>query len=65
MVEELANHGTPAEYRWRVMRDRTMAMKGIWTQRAAEYTWEYVRFAPMWSLPKPPNRRSRQEHAVR
>jgi probable F420-dependent oxidoreductase len=51
--EEMADHGTPFELRWKVLRERVEAMKEIWTKDEAEYHGELVNFDPMWSWPKP------------
>jgi probable F420-dependent oxidoreductase len=51
--EEMADHGTPFELRWKVLRERVEAMKEIWTNDEAEYHGELVNFEPMWSWPKP------------
>jgi probable F420-dependent oxidoreductase len=52
-VEEMANHGTEAERRFGVMRERIEAMKAIWTQDEPSYHGRYVDFDPIWSWPKP------------
>jgi probable F420-dependent oxidoreductase len=51
--EEMANHGTRFEKRWKVLRERVEAMKEIWTKDDAEYHGEFVNFDPLWSWPKP------------
>src|SRR5579864_4222395 len=51
--EEMADHGTAFETRWKLLRERTEAIKAIWTQDPAEYHGEMVDFGPMWSWPKP------------
>jgi probable F420-dependent oxidoreductase len=51
--EEVANHGVDPAQRWKVMRERILAMKQIWTQDEAEYHGEFVNFDPIWSWPKP------------
>jgi probable F420-dependent oxidoreductase len=51
--EEMANHGTRYETRWKLLRERVEAMKAIWTQEEAEYRGEFVNFDPIWSWPKP------------
>lgn len=51
--EEMANHGTRFETRWKLLRERVEAMKAIWTQEEAEYHGEMVDFDPIWSWPKP------------
>jgi probable F420-dependent oxidoreductase len=52
-VEEMANHGTAFETRFRVMVDRAKAMQAIWTQDEAAYHGEFTSFEPIWSWPKP------------
>ncbi len=51
--EEMENHGTKPSLRWKILRERILAMKQIWTQEAAEYHGEFVNFDPIWSFPKP------------
>jgi probable F420-dependent oxidoreductase len=52
-AEEMENHGTPFQRRWKVLRERIEAMKAIWAAEAAEYHGEFVNFDPLWSYPKP------------
>ncbi len=52
-AEEMANHGTEFKKRWRVLRERVLAMKEIWTQEEAEFHGEFVNFDKLWSHPKP------------
>jgi probable F420-dependent oxidoreductase len=52
-VEEMANHGTRFETRWKLLRERIEAMKQIWTQKQAEYHGELVSFDPIFAWPKP------------
>ncbi|HCU90260.1 MAG TPA: LLM class F420-dependent oxidoreductase [Gammaproteobacteria bacterium] len=52
-ITEMENHGTQFETRWRVLRERIMAMKTIWQEDEPEFHGEYVDFDPMWSYPKP------------
>jgi probable F420-dependent oxidoreductase len=52
-VEEMGNHGTDYKRRWRVLRERTLAMKEIWIEDEAEFHGEFVNFGPIWSFPKP------------
>ncbi|MGH9035918.1 MAG: LLM class F420-dependent oxidoreductase [Acidimicrobiia bacterium] len=51
--EEMENHGTDPKTRFRLMRERVLAMKAMWTQEAAEFHGEFVDFDPLWSWPKP------------
>jgi probable F420-dependent oxidoreductase len=55
-AEEMADHGTDFKKRWRVLRERVLAMKEIWTKEEAEFHGEYVRFDKMWAHPKPAQR---------
>jgi len=52
-AEEMENHGTVFKTRWRLLRERVLAMKEIWTKDEAAFDGELVRFAPIWSYPKP------------
>ena len=52
-AEEMENHGTDFKKRWRVLRERVLAMKEIWTQDEAEFHGEFVDFEKIWSYPKP------------
>jgi probable F420-dependent oxidoreductase len=55
-AEEMADHGTEFRTRWRVLRERVLAMKAIWTEDEPRFEEEFVRFPPMWSWPKPVQR---------
>ncbi len=55
-VEEMENHGTDYKKRWRILRERVLAMKEIWMQEAAEFHGEFVNFDPIWAYPKPQQR---------
>jgi probable F420-dependent oxidoreductase len=52
-VEEMENHGTRYETRFRVMVERAKAMQAIWTQEEASFAGEFTRFERIWSWPKP------------
>jgi probable F420-dependent oxidoreductase len=52
-AEEMENHGTDFTKRWRILRERVLAMKEIWTKDEAEFHGEFVNFDPIWSYPKP------------
>lgn len=51
--EEMENHGTPYDKRWKVLEERVRAMKAIWTEEEASYHGEFVNFDRIWSYPKP------------
>jgi probable F420-dependent oxidoreductase len=52
-AEEMEHHGTPFTKRWRVMRERVLAMKELWTKDEAEFHGEFVNFDRSWAWPKP------------
>ncbi len=52
-VEEMVNHGIPFKHRWKITRERILAMKRIWTEDEPEFHGDYVNFDPVWSYPKP------------
>ncbi len=51
--DEMENHGTKPSLRWKILRERVLAMKEIWTKDEAEYHGEFVNFDPIWAWPKP------------
>ena len=51
--EEMANHGAEYRTRWRLMRERVLAMIALWTNEVAEFHGEFVNFDPVWQWPKP------------
>jgi len=51
--DEMENHGTDYKTRFRKMTEQVRALKQIWTQEAAAFHGEFVRFDPVWSWPKP------------
>jgi probable F420-dependent oxidoreductase len=52
-AEEMADHGTEYRTRWRLLRERVLAMKAIWTDDEAEFHGEFVNFDKLWAWPKP------------
>jgi len=52
-AEEMENHGTDFKRRWKLMRERVLAMRAIWSNEKAEYHGEFVNFDPIWCWPKP------------
>ena len=52
-AEEMADHGVDYKDRWKVTRERILAMREIWTKEVAEYRGKFVNFDPMWCWPKP------------
>jgi probable F420-dependent oxidoreductase len=55
-VEEMENHGARYDTRFKMMRERILAMKALWTQEEASFHGEFVNFDPVWSYPKPAQR---------
>ncbi|HUI80660.1 MAG TPA: LLM class F420-dependent oxidoreductase [Bryobacteraceae bacterium] len=55
-VDEMENHGARYETRFKLMRERILAMKALWTQPEAAFHGEMVNFDPVWSYPKPAQR---------
>ncbi len=51
--EEMANHGTAFEGRWKLLREKIEAMKQIWTQDEATYKGERIAFDRIIANPKP------------
>ena len=51
--DEMENHGTVYERRFKRVRESIEAMKEIWTKPKAEYHGEFVNFDPMMAWPKP------------
>jgi len=55
-VDEMENHGARYDTRFKLLRERVLAMKEIWTREEAEFHGELVDFEPIWSYPKPVQR---------
>jgi probable F420-dependent oxidoreductase len=53
LEEELRNHGVQPRLRWRVMREKVLAMRAIWAREEAEFHGQFVDFDPILSWPKP------------
>ncbi|MEU5877945.1 LLM class F420-dependent oxidoreductase [Spirillospora sp. NPDC047279] len=51
--EEMRNHGTDPRTRMRLLRERVLAVKELWTKDEAEFHGEFVDFDPVFSYPKP------------
>lgn len=52
-AEEMENHGIEFKHRWKVVREKILAMKELWTKDEAEFHGDFVDFDPVWSNPKP------------
>lgn len=55
-VDEMENHGVRYETRFKLMRERILAMKALWTQDEAAFHGQMVNFDPVWLYPKPAQR---------
>ncbi len=51
--EEMAHHGVEFRTRRDMVREKMQAVKKLWSEEAASYDGEFVRFEPSWSWPKP------------
>lgn len=52
-VEEMEHHGAKYETRFKLMSERILAMKELWTKEEAEFHGEFVNIEKSWSWPKP------------
>lgn len=52
-ADEMENHGARYDARFKLMRERMLAMQALWTQEEAQYHGEFVNFDPTWQYPKP------------
>lgn len=52
-VEEMEQHGARYDTRFKLMRERVLAMKSLWTEEVASFEGELVRIEPSWCYPKP------------
>jgi probable F420-dependent oxidoreductase len=52
-VEEMNDHGAEYKTRFKLLRERVLAMKALWTEEEASFDGEMVKFGPSWSYPKP------------
>jgi len=52
-AEEMEDHGVAFRDRWKVTRERMLAIRTIWTEDEPEFHGEFVDFDPMWCWPKP------------
>ncbi len=53
LEEEMLNHNVDPAARWRILRERVLGMKAIWTQEKAEFHGQFVDFDPIYQWPKP------------
>ena len=52
-ADEMEDHGTRYDTRFKVMCERALAMKQLWTQEEAEFHGTFVNFDKAWQYPKP------------
>jgi probable F420-dependent oxidoreductase len=52
-VEEMENHGARYATRFKLLRERVLAMQALWTREEAEFHGQFVNFDPVWLYPKP------------
>lgn len=52
-VEEMNNHGAEYKTRFKLMRERILAMQAIWREEAATFHGDFVNLDAIWSNPKP------------
>jgi alkanesulfonate monooxygenase SsuD/methylene tetrahydromethanopterin reductase-like flavin-dependent oxidoreductase (luciferase family) len=52
----MRHHGVDPDKRRTIGREKTLAMKELWTNDEASYRGTYVDFAPSWQWPKPVQR---------
>jgi len=51
--EEMEHHGVDIHHRRKVVREKVLALKELWTKDEAEFHGDYVNFDASWSWPKP------------
>jgi probable F420-dependent oxidoreductase len=49
----MRNHGSEFKHRWKITRERTLAVRTIWSEELAEFHGEFVDFGPLSAWPKP------------
>ena len=52
-AEEMEDHGVAFADRWKVTRERMLAIRRIWTDDEPQYHGKFVDLPPMWCWPKP------------
>jgi alkanesulfonate monooxygenase SsuD/methylene tetrahydromethanopterin reductase-like flavin-dependent oxidoreductase (luciferase family) len=52
----MANHGIDPIRRWDALREKSLALKALWTHDEASFSGDLVHFGPVWQWPKPVQR---------
>lgn len=52
-AEEMEDHGVAYNDRWKVTRERMLAIRRIWSDDEPQYHGKFVDLPPMWCWPKP------------
>ena len=53
-IEEMQNNGVAEpKRRWKLVKEKILAMREIWSKENAQFHGEFVNFDPIWSYPKP------------
>lgn len=52
-LEEMRNHGVEPGRRRAIVREKMLAMEGLWRDEVSGFDGEFVRLAESWSWPKP------------
>ncbi len=55
-VDEMENHGARYETRFKLLRERILAMQALWSEEEASFHGGMVDFDPVWLYPKPAQR---------
>ncbi|MEM7467109.1 MAG: TIGR03619 family F420-dependent LLM class oxidoreductase [Pseudomonadota bacterium] len=53
IAEAMENHGSPFKQRWRIVREKCLALRHVWQNDVASFNGEYVKFSDSYSYPKP------------
>jgi probable F420-dependent oxidoreductase len=53
VAEAMENHGSPFKDRWRIVREKTLAMRSIWADDEPEFHGDFVDFGPFVAKTKP------------
>ncbi len=52
-VEEMENHGARYDTRFKLLRERMLAMRALWTEEEASFQGDFVNLDRVWMHPKP------------